>query len=266
MFLRMATAHVLGSGQSKQHLRLLRRKKQSMMRETYANGLLRALVTPGTRCARRSSTIPRSDALTTRRSLQPRPASRQQVTAKKKGSKKPRRVQDRRVEKSVHVDVKKVRLPEGRERVVPLFTRGGAIGIAELSDIGEPSFIELKRIKTHRTQDKSGLYRWYNDYLLPESAGVVTVRLHGNDEDAARTCNRTENVRVVPPSDPHFRSTLCAQEHCGVDQAGDRRLDVVVTRPQRGSRSLTPNLIGYTLMVNSLAVLEHRQRAAPLAA
>jgi hypothetical protein len=90
-----------------------------------------------------------------------------------------------RIEKSVHVEDKTVRLPDGRERLVSLFARGGAIGIAELSDKGEPNFIELKHIRTHRTQDKTGLFRWYNHYLLPESVGggVVTVRLHGNDEE-----------------------------------------------------------------------------------
>ena len=110
------------------------------------------------------------------------------VTAKKKGSTKPRRAEGRRVEKSVHVEDKKVRLSDGSTRAVSLFARGGAIGIVELSDVGEPSFGELQRVRTHRAQDKSGLFRWYNDYLLPKSlsGGVVTVRLHGNEEDAAR--------------------------------------------------------------------------------
>src|SRR5680860_143871 len=82
------------------------------------------------------------------------------VTAKKKGSTKPRRAEGRRVEKSVHVEDKKVRLPDGTHKLVSLFARRGAIGIAELSDTGESSFIELQRVRTHRTQDKSGLFRW----------------------------------------------------------------------------------------------------------
>jgi hypothetical protein len=113
------------------------------------------------------------------------------VTAKKKGSKKPRRAEGRRVEKSVHVEDKKVRLPDGTAKAVSLFARGGAIGIAELSDIGEPSFFELKRIRTHRTQDKTGLFRWYNDYLLPEriGGGVVTVRL---SRQRRRHCSKVQ--------------------------------------------------------------------------
>jgi hypothetical protein len=39
----------------------------------------------------------------------------------------------------------------GTDKVLSLFARGGAIGIAELSDTGEASFVELKRIRTHRT-------------------------------------------------------------------------------------------------------------------
>ena len=67
-----------------------------------------------------------------------------------------------------------------------MFALGGTIGIVELSDVGERSFFELKRIRPHRTQDKTELFRWYNDFLLPESlgGGVVTVRLHGNEDDA----------------------------------------------------------------------------------
>ena len=66
--------------------------------------------------------------------------------------------------------------------------------------------IEPFRIRTHRTVDKAGRYRWYNGYALPEryGPGSVTVRLHGTAEDTARRFNRTENVRVIPPSDPYF--------------------------------------------------------------
>ena len=172
------------------------------------------------------------------------------------------------MEKSVHVEDKKVRFPDGRERVVSLFARGGAIGIAELSDKGEPSFIELKRIRTHRSQDKSGLFRWYNDYLLPESVGggVITVRLHGNDEDAARKFNRTENVRVIPPSDPDFKSLYARRNDAeSINRAIDDSMWLSRAHSVGHARQHL-NLIGYALMVNSLALLEHRQRAAPLAA
>jgi hypothetical protein len=190
------------------------------------------------------------------------------VTAKKKGSRKPRRAQGRRVEKSVHAEDKKIRLINGRERVLSLFARGGAIVMCELTDVGEPDFIELKRIRTHRTQGKTGLFRWYNDYLLPKGVGggVVTIRLHGDEEDAARKFNRTENVRVIPPSDPDFKALYARRNdaesinRCIDDSMWLSRAHSVGHARQR------LNLIGYALMVNSLALLENRQRAAPIAA
>ncbi|HZJ49403.1 MAG TPA: hypothetical protein VFF07_00810 [Actinomycetota bacterium] len=190
------------------------------------------------------------------------------VTAKKKGSTKPRRAEGRRVEKSVHVEDKKVRLPDGTHKLVSLFARRGAIGIAELSDTGESSFIELQRVRTHRTQDKSGLFRWYNDYLLPASLdeGVVTVRMHGNEEDAARKFNRTENVRVISPSDPDFKSLYARRNDAeSINRAIDDSMWLSRAHSVGHARQHL-NLIGYALMVNSLALLEHRQRAAPLAA
>ncbi|MBA2443853.1 MAG: hypothetical protein H0V49_00770, partial [Nocardioidaceae bacterium] len=190
------------------------------------------------------------------------------VTLKKKGVNKPRRAEGRRVEKSTHVEDKWVKNGEGIEKVLSLFARGGAIGIVELSDTGEPSFTELSRVRTHRTQDKSGLFRWYNDYLLPESLGgrVVTVRLHGNDEDAARGFNRTENVRVIPPSDPDFKALYARRNDAeSINRAIDDSMWLSRAHSVGHARQHL-NLIGYALMVNSLALLEQRQRAAPLAA
>ena len=190
------------------------------------------------------------------------------VTAKKKGSTKPRWAEGRRIEKSVHVEDKMVALSDGSERVVSLFGRGGAIGIVELSDTGEPSFIELQRVRTHRTQDKPGLFRWYNDYLLPESlgGGVVTVRLHGNEEDVARKFNRTENVRVIPPSDPDFKALYARRNDAeSINRAIDDSMWLSRAHSVGHARQHL-NLIGYALMVNSLALLEQRQRAVPLAA
>jgi len=121
-------------------------------------------------------------------------------TAAEAGAKKPRRKGGRRVEKSIHVEDKMVRRPDGSSTYVRLFARGGALGIGELTDSGDLTLVPLKRVRTHRNRDKSGLYRWYNDYRLPVAygGGTVTVRLHSNDEDAARGFNRTENVRPIP--------------------------------------------------------------------
>ena len=68
------------------------------------------------------------------------------VTAAEAGSKKPRRAEWRRVEKSVHVEDREVTLADGSVRTVRLYARGGAIGIGELTDKGELDFVELRRI------------------------------------------------------------------------------------------------------------------------
>jgi hypothetical protein len=130
------------------------------------------------------------------------------VTAAEAGSKKPRRAEGRRVEKIMHVEDREVTLTDGSVRTVHLYARGGAIGIGELTDGGQLDLVELSRVHTHRSQDASGLFRWYNDFELPASYGgkTVTVRLYNNDEDAARKFNRTENVRPIAPSDPDFRA------------------------------------------------------------
>ena len=100
--------------------------------------------------------------------------------------------------------------------------RAGAIGIVELTDRGEPSFCELRHIRTHRITDKGGRYRWYNGYALPEryDSGSVTVRLHGTQEDTARRFNRTDNVRVIPPSDPYFPYLYARRNDAGRSTGG----------------------------------------------
>ncbi len=190
------------------------------------------------------------------------------VTAKKKGAKTPRRKPDRRVEKSTHVEDKTIVLSDGSTRVVSLFARGGAIGIAELSETGEPILTELRRVRTHRNRDKSGLYRWYNDYELPEEfgGGVVTVRLHGNDEDTKRRFNRTENVRPIPPTDPDFaRLYLRRNDAESINRALDDSMWLARAHSIGRSRQHL-NLIGYALVVNSVALAEHRRKREPLAA
>ncbi|MGI8775028.1 MAG: hypothetical protein ACR2KQ_08460 [Actinomycetota bacterium] len=190
------------------------------------------------------------------------------VTAKRKGAKTPRRLPDRRVEKTVHVEDKTMRLAAGSSKVVSLCARGGAIGIAELSESGEPVFTELRRVRTHRNRDKSGLYRWYNDYELPEElgGGIVTVRLHGNEEDAARRFNRTENVRPIPASDPDFARLYARRNDAeSINRALDDSMWLARAHSVGHARQLL-NLIGYALVVNGVALAEHRARREPLAA
>jgi hypothetical protein len=75
-----------------------------------------------------------------------------------------------------------------------------------LTETGEQRSDELARVRTQRHDDKSGKFRWYNQYRLPErfGGGTVSVRLHGNADDEKRRFNRTENVRPIPATDPDF--------------------------------------------------------------
>lgn len=114
------------------------------------------------------------------------------------GSRKLKRKIARR-EKTVHVEDKVVEIA-GKSVTISLFARAGAIGIMRPTETGETQFQPLTRIRTHRIKDANGLFRWYNDYRLPEHlGGQITVRLHQDDTDRARKFNRTENVRPIPP-------------------------------------------------------------------
>ena len=178
------------------------------------------------------------------------------VAPAKAGSKNKRRnPADQRQEKTVFVETKTV---DGE--TINLYARGGALGVGQLDDRGEMHFTELARYRTHRSQDKSGKYRWYNDYRLPHG-GSITVRLHGNDEDAKRKLNRTENVRPISPTDPDFVGLFRQRNDA---ESINRGLDdtLFLRRAHSvGHRRQWINLLGFALMVNSLALVEHRREA-----
>ena len=95
---------------------------------------------------------------------------------------------------------------------------------------------------------------------------VVIVRLHGNEDDVARKFNTTENVRIIPPPDLDFKSLYARRNDAeSINRAIVDSMWLSRAHNMGHSRQLL-NLIGYALMVHSLALLEHRQRAAPLAA
>jgi hypothetical protein len=184
------------------------------------------------------------------------------VTAAKAATKKPRRDGGRRVEKTLHLEDKNIRFADGTAQVIHIYARGGAIGIVELSDTGDMAFAELRRVRTHRIRDRSGAFRWYNDYQLPErlGPGTITVRLHGTDHDAARHVNRPENVRVIPPSDPDFAHLFRRRNDAeSINRAIDDTLYLGRAHSLGHARQHL-NILGFALMVNSLA-LAHHQRA-----
>jgi hypothetical protein len=184
------------------------------------------------------------------------------VTAAQKGAKSPRRGQGRRVEKSVHVEDKVVSSRGGGRTTVRLFAQGGAIGLVRTTVTGEQVFVELPRVRTHRNRDRSGTYRWYNDYQLPaeEGGGTVTVRLHGTDEDRARRLNRPENVRAIAPTDPDFAHLYPRRNDAeSINRALDDSL-YLGRAHSKGQLRQQAELLGYALAVNSLAVDRHLRR------
>lgn len=190
------------------------------------------------------------------------------VAAAKAAVKAPRRKGGQRQEKSVHVEDKAITLPDGRPHTLRLYAHGGALGLGELTDTGELTFTALRRKRTHRNVDKNGLFRWYNDYELPERLGgsTITVRLHGNDQDKARKLNRTENVRPIPFTDPDFAKLYPRRNDA---ESINRDLDdtLYLRRAHTlGHARQHLNLLGFALVINSIALHRHQHHRTNLAA
>jgi hypothetical protein len=182
------------------------------------------------------------------------------VTAAKANPAKPRR-DERRIEKSAHIEDKTISR-DGQLSTISLYARGGAVGIGELTETGDLVFTELRRIRTHRNRDKTGQYRWYNDYALPHhyNSQTITVRLHNTPEDAARRFNRTENVRPLAPTDPDFPG-LYARRNDAESINRDLEDSLWLGRAHSvGHTRQHLNLLCYALMVNGLALHRHRRR------
>jgi hypothetical protein len=186
------------------------------------------------------------------------------VTAAKAGSKKPRRGKGRRVPKSTFVEQRNVTLANGATATIDLFACDGAIGITTLTETGEQRFDELRRVRTHRNADKSGKFRWYNVYRLPErlGGGTITVRLHGNKDDEKRRFNRTENIRPIPATDPDFAGLYKRRNDA---ESINRALDDTLWLRRAhsiGHERQHLNLLTFALGVNSLALHRHRGRSS----
>ena len=125
-------------------------------------------------------------------------------------------------------------------------------------------FTELQRIRTHRAADRNGRYRWYNDYAVPDEhgGGTITVRLHGNDEDTRRRFNRTENVRPIAPSDPDFTLLFRIRNDAESIDRGLEDTHYLRQAHSVGHRRQLVNLLGWALVINSIALREHARRAA----
>lgn len=87
----------------------------------------------------------------------------------------------------------------------------------------------------------------------------MTVRLHGTPDDTARRLNRTENVRVIAPTDPDFaRLYLRDNDAESINRNLDDTLWLRRAHSVGHDRQLL-NLLGYELMVK-LALRRDRRR------
>ena len=166
----------------------------------------------------------------------------------------------KRREKTVHVEDKEIRLPDGSPLTVRLFSEAGAIGVMRPTEAGELQFTPLVRKRTHRMKADSGLYRWYNDYRLPEhlGGGQITVRLHQNEDDRKRKFNRTENVRPIPPSDPDFPRLYGRRND---SESLNRALEDTLFLGRAhslGWRRQQVEMLGWALMVNAITMARHK--------
>jgi len=173
----------------------------------------------------------------------------------------------KRIDKVVYVETKTVNTPTG-PIAVKLFARGGQLGVGELTETGDVAFVPLERVRIHRARSKAGTYRWYSDHRLPEEygGGTITVRLHGNDGDASRKFNRTENLRPLPPADPDFDRLYARRNDA---ESINRHLDDTLWLGRAhsiGRHRQSLNLLTYALCVNGLALLLHRRRRHRFAA
>jgi hypothetical protein len=188
------------------------------------------------------------------------------VAAKQKGAATPRRsAKEQREPKSVHLEDKTITTPDGTQRTLRLYARDGALGLGELTDTGTLTFTELPRVRTHRNADKSGRYRWYNDYRLPDhlGGGTLTVRLHGNDDDRARKLNRTENLRPIAATDPDFDRLYPRRNDA---ESINRDLDdtLYLRRAHTlGHARQHLNLLGYALVTNAVTLHRYGKHREP---
>jgi hypothetical protein len=177
------------------------------------------------------------------------------VHAKQAGA-KTKRGRVGRIPKDRHVEDRLVRLADGTSRLCRLHARDGAIGLALVKDNGDVEFVELNRVRTYRKPSRNG-YRWYNSYALPSwlgGGGTVTIRLDQTEADVARGFNRTENIRVIPRSDPDFRRLFgLRQDAESINRAHEDSLYLRRAHSLGHSRQMV-DFLGWALSVNSLAL------------
>lgn len=171
-----------------------------------------------------------------------------------------------RVEKETPYGRVEVTRPDGTKDTIQVHLRAGAPGIVELDETGQPIFTELLRVATkRRPRVRERSYRWYNQYEVPIShgGGTLMLRLDPTEADVARRFNRAENLRPIPPSDPDYRRLYSRRSDA---ESINRYLDDTCWLGRAhsvGWRGQLLDLIGFGLLLNSVALRRHRGGHAP---
>ncbi len=172
-----------------------------------------------------------------------------------------------RVEKETPYGPVPVLRPDGKTRdSVEVHLRQGQPGIVELNANAEPVFTELVRLSTKRRyRVKDGTYRWYNVYEVPAShgGGTLMLRLDAIADDVARKFNRAENLRPFSPSDPDYQRLYPRRADA---ESINRFLDDTCWLGRAhsvGWQGQLLDLVGFGLLLNSVALWRHRRVHAP---
>jgi hypothetical protein len=106
--------------------------------------------------------------------------------------------------------------------------------------------------------------------MRPLGVVVLYVRLQHpfemsvarNAEDKERRLNRTENVRPIPPSDPDFDALYARRNDAESINRGLHDSLYFGRAHSRGQLRQQVELLAYAIVVNSIAISEHRRRRA----
>ncbi len=170
-----------------------------------------------------------------------------------------------REERRVWVEEHQVRGTDGVVRRFQVWTRGGALGVVELNDAGEPIFTELEKRKVCRRRNDDGTWRFYGEYRVPHDlgGGELRVRFDQTDEDRRREFNRTEHLRAFPPSDADYKRLYPRRADAeSINRALDDSMWLGRAHSVGAKRQLI-DLLGFAMMVNSLALHRRREALAP---
>jgi hypothetical protein len=176
-----------------------------------------------------------------------------------------RRARRPRVERTVWVEEAKVRGGDGSRPTVQLYAEGGALCVGELNQAGEVVTVRLIRKKLAWRPNAKGGYRLYGDYELPAilGGGQVAIRHDITDEDRKRGFNRTEHLRPIPHGDPdHDRLYARRPDAESINRQLDDSMWLGRAHSVGHERQLV-DLLGYALVVNSVAMHRHQAALAP---